>query len=80
MRAGKIPRLKLVIVLTNCLVRLQARFSSRQEGLITVKSMEAVLSLSMKLLLLFYQIRYSRENNRHSFGFQKRKTTNGNHG
>ena len=38
--------------------------------------MEAVLSLSMKLLLLFYQIRYSRESNRHSFGFQKRKTTN----
>ena len=41
-----------------------------------IKSVEAVLSLSMKLLLLFYQIRYSRANNRHSFGFQKRKTTN----
>ena len=31
----------------------------------------------MKLVLLFYQIRYSRENNRHSFVFQKCKTTNG---
>ena len=31
----------------------------------------------MKLLLFFYQIRYSSENNRHSFGFQKCKTTNG---
>ena len=35
--------------------------------------MEAVLSLLLKLLLLFYQIRYSKENNRHSFGFQKCK-------
>ena len=34
----------------------------------------------MKLLLLFYQIRYSRENNRHSFVFQKCKTTNGKSG
>ena len=31
----------------------------------------------MKLLLLFYQVRYSRENNRHGVGFQKCKTTNG---
>ena len=38
-----------------------------------IKSMEAVLSLSMKLLLLLYQIRYSRENNRHSFGFRNAK-------
>ena len=54
--------------------RVAKKVSSR------VKSMEAVLSLSMKLLLLFYQIRYSRANNRHSFGFQKRKTTNGKYG
>ena len=31
--------------------------------------MKAILSLLMKLLLLFYQIRYPRESNRHSFGF-----------
>ena len=41
--------------------------------------MKALLSLLMKLLLLFYQIRYSRENNRYSFGFWKCKTTNGTH-
>ena len=32
-----------------------------------VNSVEAVSSMSIKLLLLFYQIRYSRENKRHSW-------------
>ena len=64
MRVGKITRLKLVVTVRKYFIQLQARFSSRQEG-------------TMKLLLLLYQIRYSRENNRHSFVFQKCKTTNG---
>ena len=38
-----------------------------------IKSMEAVLSLSMKLLLFFYQIRYSRESNRHKLDFRNAK-------
>ena len=46
-------------------------FSSRvQKGLLSwFNSVEAVSSMSIKLLLLFYQIRYSRENKRHCFGF-----------
>ena len=64
MRVGKITRLKLVVTVRKYFIQLEARFTSRQE-------------VTMKLLLLFYQIRYSRENNRHSFGIQKYKTTNG---
>ena len=64
MRVGKITRLKLVVTVRKYFFQLQARFTSRQE-------------VMMKLLLLFYQIRDSRENNRHSFVFQKWKTTNG---
>ena len=64
MRVGKITRLKLVVTVRKYFIQLEARFTSRQE-------------VMMKLLLLFYQIRYSRENNRHSFVIQKYKTTNG---
>ena len=63
MRMGKITRLKLVDISFNFTLGFQVA--------------KKVLSLSMKLLLLFYQIRYSIENNRHSFVFQKCKTTNG---
>ena len=34
-----------------------------------INSVEAISSMSTKLLLLFYQIRYSRVNKRHCFGF-----------
>ena len=54
-------------------------FSSRvQKGLLSrFNSVEAVSSVSIKLLVLFYQIRYSRENKRQSlFWFLKCKTTN----
>ena len=47
-------------------------FSLRvQEGLNSheLTQWKQSLSMSMKLLLLFYQIRYSRENNHHGFGF-----------
>ena len=52
-------------------------FSSRvQKGLLSgVNSVEAISSISIKLLLLFYQIRYrySRENNRHVWDFRSAK-------
>ena len=65
MHVGKTMRLKLVVTVRKYFIQLQARFNtSRQEA-------------TMKLLLLFYQIRYSRENNCHSFVIQKCKTTDG---
>ena len=67
MRVGKITRLKLVVTVKNISFNFKLGFQVAKK----------VLSLSMKWLLLFYQIRYSRENNRHSFVFQKCKTTNG---
>ena len=50
-------------------------FSSRvQKGLLLrFNSVEVVSSMSIKLLVLFYQIRYSRENKRHCFGFRNAK-------
>ena len=67
MRVGKITRLKLVVTVRNISFNFKLGFQGAKK----------VLSLPMKLLLLFYQIRYSRENNRNSFVFQKCKTTNG---
>ena len=68
MRVGKITRLKLVVTVRKYFIQLQAQFSSRQEGTIIADEI---------VILLFYEIRYSRENNCHSFVFQKCKTTNG---
>ena len=48
MRGGKITRLKLVVTVRKYFIQLQARFSSRQEGIIIVDEIVTVV-LSNKI-------------------------------